>query len=106
MKAIERMLWWLFAGSAGGPSRARIILTLRDRPCNANQLARRLGMDYKTVRHHLVLLEKNSMVASIGDRYGRMYSVSLLLEENFETFSRIWARIGENGINGEEGRKR
>jgi DNA-binding transcriptional ArsR family regulator len=105
MKAIERLLWWLFAGSAGGPSRARIMHALNDRPYNANQLAERLGMDYKTVRHHLGLLEKNGLITSMGGRYGKMYSLSTLLEENYEFFNRIWARIGKNGINEEADRK-
>lgn len=102
MKAIERLLWWLFAGSAGGPSRARIVHALNERPCNANQLTGRLGMEYKTVRHHLSILEKNGLVTSVGERYGKMYSLSSLLEENFEVFSQIWARIGENSIKEEE----
>jgi DNA-binding transcriptional ArsR family regulator len=106
LKVIERLLWWLLAGSAGGPSRARIIHAVKERPYNANQLATKLGMDYKTVRHHLDMLEKNEMVGSIGGRYGKMYSISPILEENFEFFNRIWARIGKNGFNETEAEKR
>lgn len=102
MKAIERLLWWLFAGSAGGPSRARIVHALNERPCNANQLAKKLGMEYKTVRHHLGILEKNGLLTSVGERYGKMYSLSSLFDENLEVFNQIWARIGENGIRKEE----
>jgi DNA-binding transcriptional ArsR family regulator len=95
MKAIERLLWWLIAGSAGGLNRGRIINILKERPFNANQLTEQLGLDYKTVRHHLEMLEKNGLIIPIGDGYGKMYGLSPLLEENFYFFEGIWARIGK-----------
>jgi DNA-binding transcriptional ArsR family regulator len=95
MKAIERLLWWLVAGSVGGLNRGRIINILKDRPFNANQLTEQLGLDYKTVRHHLETLEKNGMIITIGDGYGKMYTLSPLLEENLQVFDGIWARIGK-----------
>ncbi len=52
----KRLLWWLIAGTRGGVNRARIILALHDLPSNANQLAEHLGLDYKTIRHHLDVL--------------------------------------------------
>ena len=95
MKAIERLLWWLVAGSVGGLNRGRIINILKERPFNANQLTEQLGLDYKTVRHHLETLEKNGMIITIGDGYGKMYTFSPLLEENLQVFDGIWARIGK-----------
>jgi DNA-binding transcriptional ArsR family regulator len=95
MKAVERLLWWLVAGSVGGINRGRIISILKERPYNANQLTERLGLDYKTVRHHLQMLEKNGMIVTIGDGYGKMYTLSPLMEENIQVFDGIWARIGE-----------
>jgi hypothetical protein len=47
---VRRILWWVITGNRGGANRARIILTLKAQPLNANQLAQRLEMDYKTVR--------------------------------------------------------
>ena len=99
MKAIERLLWWLIAGSAGGLNRGRIINILKQRPYNANQLREQLGLDYKTVRHHLGMLEKNGMIISIGEGYGKMYGLSPILEENFSVFEGIWARIGKKHKN-------
>ncbi|HPX77955.1 MAG TPA: ArsR family transcriptional regulator, partial [Methanobacterium sp.] len=32
---MKKLLWWLIAGSSGGPNRARIILMLNERPYNA-----------------------------------------------------------------------
>ena len=95
MKAIERLLWWLIAGSAGGVNRGRIIEILKERPYNANQLTEQLGLDYKTVRHHLGMLEKNGMIISIGEGYGKMYGLSPILEENLQVFYGIWVRIGK-----------
>ncbi len=95
MKAIERLLWWLIAGSVGGLNRGRIINALKERPFNANQLTDLLGLDYKTVRHHLEMLEKNGLVLAIGDGYGKMYGLTPILEENLQVFDGIWARIGK-----------
>ena len=100
MKAIERLLWWLIAGSAGGLNRGRIIKILKDRPFNANQLTEQLGLDYKTVRHHLGILEKNGMIVTIGEGYGKMYVLSPILEDNLQIFEAIWARIGNKHMTG------
>lgn len=104
MDAVKRLLWWLVAGSAGGYNRAKIIHLLRERPYNANQLTEALGLDYKTVRHHIDVLEKNNLISSMGDKYGRMYTVSVLLEDNFSVFDGIWAQIGKNGLKGKKDR--
>lgn len=53
MRAIKQLLWWLIAGSEGGYNRAQIIHVINEHPCNANQLAKELELDYKTIRHHL-----------------------------------------------------
>ncbi len=92
--AVRRILWWIIAGNRGGPNRARIILAIKDQPLNANQLANELGMDYKTVRHHLNVLKKNRMILEVGEGYGSMYFLSPELEQNYEEFVRIWERIG------------
>lgn len=98
MKAIKRLLWWLIAGSTGGVNRARIIHTLNERPYNANQLSELLSLDYKTIRHHIEVLEKNSLITSTGSKYSKMYFISPLLEENYEIFEEIWERIGKKKI--------
>lgn len=98
MKAIERLLWWLIAGSSGGLNRGRIIHALNERPYNANQLTKKLNLDYKTVRHHIEILDKNNLITSTGSKYGKMYSISSLLEENYEVFDEIWVEIGKKQI--------
>jgi DNA-binding transcriptional ArsR family regulator len=104
MDAVKRLLWWLIAGSVGGVNRARIIQKLKERPCNANQLTEALKLDYKTVRHHIEVLEKNNLVTSTGQKYSKMYFLSALLEENFSSFSEIWAQIGKKDLKGKKDR--
>jgi len=104
MDAVKRLLWWLIAGSVGGVNRAKIIHLLKERPYNANQLTEELKLDYKTIRHHLEILEKNNLITTIGSGYGKMYSLSSMLEENFAVFDEIWAQIGKNGLKGKKNR--
>ncbi len=70
-------------------------MALKETPQNANQLATLLKMDYKTMRHHLEVLEKNRMITSIGDRYGATYFLSQTLEENYAMFEEIVKKIGK-----------
>ena len=67
---------------------------LRENPKNANQLASLLEVDYRTISHHLDVLEKNGLVTSMGEQYGEMYFLSRELEENFGVFEEIWNKIG------------
>jgi|GEM_PF-6188817 DNA-binding transcriptional ArsR family regulator len=46
---LRHLLWYLLAGSRGGETRAKILMALKERPYNANQLTRILSLDYKTV---------------------------------------------------------
>jgi DNA-binding transcriptional ArsR family regulator len=68
-------------------------VAVKAQPMNANQIAANLGMDYKTVRHHLNVLVKNHMLISAGEGYGAMYFVSPELEQNYDEFTTIWAKI-------------
>ncbi len=91
---MKRLLWWLIAGTKGGENRARIILTLHGRPYNANQLTEELGLDYKTVRHHLKVLKKNDIIVTSGNKsYGAMYFLSDLMERHYHIFQDIWDQI-------------
>ena len=98
MTAVKRLLYWLIAGSEGGLNRARIIMALHDQPLNTNQLSERVGLNYKTVRHHLDVLEKNELVIPVGKRYGKMYFISPLMEREWEEFETILAEIGHKDL--------
>ena len=88
-RPLKYLLGWLIAGTRGGPTRARIIATLKENPQNANQLATLLGMDYRTIRHHLNVLQKNKIITSVGGGYGMTYFLSQTLEENYVVFEEI-----------------
>jgi DNA-binding transcriptional ArsR family regulator len=88
-RPLKYLLGWLIAGTRGGPTRARIITTLKENPQNANQLATLLGMDYRTIRHHLNVLQKNRIITSVGEGYGMTYFLSQTLEENYTVFEEI-----------------
>jgi DNA-binding transcriptional ArsR family regulator len=86
-------LGWLIAGTRGGSTRAKIINALREAPQNANQLATLLEMDYRTIRHHLNVLQKNKLITSAGEGYGTTYFLSIVLEENYTLFEEILNKI-------------
>ena len=88
-RQLKYLLGWLIAGTRGGPTRARILETLKANPQNANQLATALGMDYRTIRHHLNVLQKNKIITSVGEGYGMVYFLSQTLEENYAVFEEI-----------------
>jgi len=92
-RSLRHLLGWLIAGTRGGPTRARIVEILKETPQNANQLATSMKLDYKTVRHHLTVLEKNRIISSIGDRYGSTYFLSQMMEENYALFEEILNKL-------------
>lgn len=88
--ALRQLLWFLIAGTRGGPNRARIIETLRATPSNAHQLADALGLDYRTVRHHLDLLQRNGLLSRpAGTAYASPYFLSAYLEGNYAVFEEV-----------------
>ncbi len=88
--AVRQLLWYLIAGTRGGMNRARIIEALHERPYNANQLSETLGLDYRTIRHHLDLLQKNGLITRpSGDAYASPYFLSTYLDGNYAIFEEI-----------------
>ena len=93
---MKKLLWWLMAGSTGGPNRARIIMKLYERPYNAHQLAEKLNLNYKTVRHHLKVLEENNVVSTSGkQKYGELYFLSDKMTDNYDVFNDIWEELSK-----------
>ena len=93
---MKNLLWYLIAGTRGGETRGKIIDLLNKHPSNANKIAEILKLDYKTIRHHLEVLEKNNIITAINKgRYGAVYFLSELMNENYKLFEEIWARFGK-----------
>ena len=89
MDSFERLLWWLFAGSAGASTRKLVHFSIKEEPRNAQQLSIALNLDYTTVRHHLKVLESNRLVLTAGDKYGRVYFVSDSMEAHWDKLLEI-----------------
>lgn len=92
---METVLWQALAGTRGGPNRARILRALDDRPRNANQLAEDLDLAYNTVRHHLEVLEQNSIVTSGNASYGTVYLPSDRARSHWDTVETIISQVEE-----------
>ncbi len=107
---MKRIIWWLLVGSKGGMNRALIIKALKERPYNANQLAELLNLDYKTVRHHLKILQDNGVIESAGDKYGVVYFLSAHMEREYEIFkdflNRMWEKFESEHGKGEESERK
>lgn len=83
------LFWYVFGTSRGGDNRIKIISYLRSSPANAHQMATQLQLDYKAIKHHLGVLEKNNLVQKMGEKYGMIFFLSSLLEENIKLFDEI-----------------
>lgn len=89
----KRLFWFLFAGSRGGINRIKLVSILKEKPLNANQLAKEMGLDYKAIKHHIKVLEKNNIVTKAGEKYGVTYFISPFLEVNMESFDEIVQKL-------------
>lgn len=94
---MEEMLLWLLVGSRGGVNRARIISLIHEKPCNTNQIRDELELNYKTVRHHLKLLEKNKIIKSNKEvKYGAVFFLSSEMKSNYRIFEEIYKKLEKN----------
>ena len=89
----KRLLWFVFMGSKGGLNRIRLISYIRDKPLNANQLAKEMNLDYKAIQHHIGVLEKNNLITRVGDKYGVTFFISTFLEVNLSVFEEILSKL-------------
>jgi two-component system cell cycle sensor histidine kinase/response regulator CckA len=78
----KKLLTYLIEGTRGGKTRAFILRHLTERSYNANQLAKALNMDYKTVRHHLKVLLKKGIITRGHDEYYGLYFISKNIESD------------------------
>jgi predicted transcriptional regulator len=90
---LRRLLWYLLGATRGGEMRARLIQALRVQPGNSNQLAKRLGVEYRTIQHHLEVLKKNTLVNSAGERYGLTYFITPWLEAHIQIFDDLCRQL-------------
>ena len=93
---MKNLIWYLFVGTRGGETRAKIVTSIKKKPMNANQLATSLKLDYKTIQHHLKILTENNILTAINKgKYGAVYFVSDDLQRTWNEFGEIWKRFGK-----------
>ncbi len=90
---MKRLLWYVLGGARGGENRARMIHELSIRPLNLNQLAEKLGVDYRTVTHHANVLKMNSLIVTEGEKYGAMYFLSPRLQAGMGIFVEVAEKL-------------
>jgi DNA-binding transcriptional ArsR family regulator len=105
MEQTKRLLFWLLEGTKGGPTRIQLLSLLAKKPMNMRQLALAATLDYKTVEHHVRLLEKNLIVEPMGSGYGKMYFISDLLLGEKEFMGKIRGDKYEGKNASKRGRK-
>lgn len=72
-------------------TRIKIVREIVNQPVNANQIAEKLRLDYKTIQHHLKVLMQNGMIIAEG-YYGANYFVTP--EFDNEAFNEIMGKVG------------
>ena len=98
------LMWYLLFGTRGGPNRRRLLDELSRSPANANQLSAALGLDYRTVRHHLKILERSGAVTRpVGEAYAAPYEICASTSAYLETLD---VRSGPNLVVSAMGRRR
>jgi len=92
----RRLLFYLLAGTRGGVNRITILRYLKETPTNANKLATDLKLDYKTIQHHIKVLEQNQLIVpSQKGAYGAVYFLSPYMEAEFSILDEIWAKVNK-----------
>lgn len=89
----KMIFWFLFASSKGAKTRTRIVKLLQQNPFNAHQLSKELGLDYKSIKHHLNKLENNRLLEKFEVSYGASYFLSSLFQENQDVFNEISSKM-------------
>ena len=86
---------YILTGMRGGRNRIDILKVLLGNSLNANQIKEKLGLDYKTIQHHLRLLLKNRFIRISGKKYGAVYCLTDEVKININIFNDILAKINK-----------
>ncbi|QUC64972.1 transcriptional regulator [Nitrosopumilus sp. K4] len=96
-RQFKLILWSIIGATRGGPNRARILNILITDPLNSHQIAKKLHLDHKTIRHHLKILVKNDLIKkSSEESYGATYVLTSIMQKNVEILKEIVTKMGDN----------
>lgn len=89
-KDVRKLFIWLLYASRGGDTRLRILQLLKDNgQLNANQLAKMLNVNYRTITYHLDVLEAHGLVTKTRTKYGIFYRLSDAGLANWDLINRL-----------------
>ncbi len=93
---LKRVLMLSIAGTRGGTVRLKILVILETKSRNINELSGMLELDYKSVQHHIRVLEKSGLVVHSGKKYANAYTFSPFLRAHIKVFAEIKKDLGKS----------
>ena len=92
-KHMNELFSSIFTGMSGRYTRMRIICAITENPLNTQEIARKLGLDYKTIKHNIDVLEKNNLITRHGEGYGDVFFPSELISSNLPTLYSVIRKV-------------
>jgi predicted transcriptional regulator len=83
----------VFTGMGGRYTRLRIICAITEEPMNTLELSKKLGVDYKTIKHSIKVMETNNLIVRKGEGYGDMFFPSDIISSNLPTLYSVIRKV-------------
>jgi len=92
-KFMHELFSSVFTGMSGRYTRLRIICAITENPINAQELSKKLNLDYKTIIHSIDVLEKNNLIIREGTGYGDVFFPSDIISSNLPTLYAVIRKV-------------
>jgi predicted transcriptional regulator len=92
-KHMKELFSSVFTGMGGRYTRLRIICAITEEPINTLELSKKLNLDYKTIKHNIEVLEKNSLIIRQGEGYGDIFFPSEIIPSNLPTLYYVIRKV-------------
>lgn len=87
----------LILSRSGGRTTARIIDELLETPKNANQLSRSLKLNYKTIMHHITIMQEHDYITKNKFKKTYYYHLTDKLIKNLDEYIYIKKELEKRG---------